>query len=1081
MLPASTRNRIFGRPESRWWWWHAVALAMAVGLNASRLGGAVSSPDGSFYVDECDSVAAAGLRDSVTNLVVDDSDAIEPSTDASRFKRAMDADGSVTYVTSMGFTSAEVTGWVLDPLASQDWEVELRAGRDMHAGPASMIVLNSQNLDTHSTNSSGEKARKGGGRKGLSPRWVEFEVVLTNLSDACPTMIEIVLKGRASADAASGYGLQIGAVRLGETPAPECGSAPKCMPRPEYINDSCDEIAESQALKTSTDDALVLFGKAHSASNNIVVDRSNASVFFNGDDGRFKRADSRPGMITYHVPEGITAASIAVFSCGDVADLRVLPYTDPQCMPMEIRPLFADEGYRSGCWRLKYSNLDFEDLSDCPPTYLSILIQGGEGWELQVARVQVLGYGLTTTASGSDGQMLLGGDVGGGEDGDDGGDNKLKRYLPWVVLVGLLGLIIGAIVFLRALRGVCGYCAPRPKKSGKKAQRRKGFERCRSVGGSDQVPQDPRLIISGGKPESKVGRIEGKQPNSNKINNNSSFVMKIEGGKVGDGSGREDGLNKTKSGNNNNSISFGRLSLYSSIGSANQHQPFDAREQSLNPSDESQTGSCGSGGGGFEGFKIFNAEASSGSSWNERTDRTGSINFSFEPPKPQAVSRRPKQPAKESRQQQQQQRQQQEVVKAEHHTVTSFSSWKDVIQTSEDERSPSPGDLYRSPSIRTPSPRLVIRPSEPTTPSPRGSFGAFNRLSSEQEADTLARTRSIGQGGVGSMWRSSREGAPVAIQVLVLPTTMSSEAKQQRVAVLEAAISGCISHTNIVKTITCDIREVETSHREREQQQQQEEKQQHLHGEVKDLDVHTEPSSVLSRSAKEWMTWETFTASGRSQVFIRHSKPTHRLEVRMVMEYCDAGTLRMALKDGRFRDPRSPKGVVLENVLLTALDIARGMLCLHRANIIHGDLQPHNVLLKLANTDRRGFVAKVVDFGLSVQMDSKRSNVSGVNQGTGGYMSPEVVSHRKMSPASDVYSYGIMLWELYTSTLIRDVIKEAHMRRKLTTGAWRPKFPEDCPQPFVKLASSCWNQCPDWRPSFDQIIPHLTGMLNGFA
>ena len=96
-------------------------------------------------------------------------------------------------------------------------------------------------------------------------------------------------------------------------------------------------------------------------------------------------------------------------------------------------------------------------------------------------------------------------------------------------------------------------------------------------------------------------------------------------------------------------------------------------------------------------------------------------------------------------------------------------------------------------------------------------------------------------------------------------------------------------------------------------------------------------------------------------------------------------------------------------------------------------------------------------------------------------MSPEVVSHRKISAASDVYAFGVVLWELYTSRPIQAAMKDAQVRTKLTMGRWRPKFPEDCPQEYSKLASTCWNDYPNWRPTFDSIASQLTDMLNAVA
>jgi len=61
-------------------------------------------------------------------------------------------------------------------------------------------------------------------------------------------------------------------------------------------------------------------------------------------------------------------------------------------------------------------------------------------------------------------------------------------------------------------------------------------------------------------------------------------------------------------------------------------------------------------------------------------------------------------------------------------------------------------------------------------------------------------------------------------------------------------------------------------------------------------------------------------------------------------------------------------------------------------------------------------------------------------------VSPEVAVRGKILPASDIYSFGILLWEMYTGELIQDVIKDApKASSKLTMGSWRPVFTDDCP------------------------------------
>jgi serine/threonine protein kinase len=155
-------------------------------------------------------------------------------------------------------------------------------------------------------------------------------------------------------------------------------------------------------------------------------------------------------------------------------------------------------------------------------------------------------------------------------------------------------------------------------------------------------------------------------------------------------------------------------------------------------------------------------------------------------------------------------------------------------------------------------------------------------------------------------------------------------------------------------------------------------------------------------------------------------------ELRLVLEYCDRGSLGTLLKDyGGFRDEEGQLDYAA--VLETAADIAKGMIHLHKNNICHNDLKANNVMFKSEGNDGRGVRAKVVDFGLSVKLDTTATHTSNAFQGTMTHMvssfwletgarfssclffqAPEVMMEGKQSRAADVYSFGLTLWELIT-------------------------------------------------------------------
>lgn len=132
------------------------------------------------------------------------------------------------------------------------------------------------------------------------------------------------------------------------------------------------------------------------------------------------------------------------------------------------------------------------------------------------------------------------------------------------------------------------------------------------------------------------------------------------------------------------------------------------------------------------------------------------------------------------------------------------------------------------------------------------------------------------------------------------------------------------------------------------------------------------------------------------------------------MEFCDRGSLSNAVKAGSFKIPinRGTKPNV-SNALLTALDIANAMMYLHNIRIVHGDLKAENVLLKSDVADPRGFVCKVSDFGLS-RFLAEDTHIETFTYGTITHMPPELLRGGILTPAADVYSFAVLMWELLT-------------------------------------------------------------------
>ncbi|KIZ02098.1 putative serine/threonine-protein kinase pats1 [Monoraphidium neglectum] len=191
-------------------------------------------------------------------------------------------------------------------------------------------------------------------------------------------------------------------------------------------------------------------------------------------------------------------------------------------------------------------------------------------------------------------------------------------------------------------------------------------------------------------------------------------------------------------------------------------------------------------------------------------------------------------------------------------------------------------------------------------------------------------------------------------------------------------------------------------------------------------------------------------------------------QVRLVLEYCDKGTMRQLLNAGCFRRPDG--GRDLAGVVATALDVANAMVFLHENNVVHADLKARNVLLKSTGTDPRGFTAKVGDFGLSIRIDPGATHISNLFQGTMTHMAPETLDLGRISRPSDVYAFGILLYELYTGESAFKGVAKAMLGYEVVRLNRRPVFPAACPFEFQLLAVRCWESDPSIRPTFEQAL-----------
>uniref|UniRef100_A0A7N0T0N7 non-specific serine/threonine protein kinase n=1 Tax=Kalanchoe fedtschenkoi TaxID=63787 RepID=A0A7N0T0N7_KALFE len=155
----------------------------------------------------------------------------------------------------------------------------------------------------------------------------------------------------------------------------------------------------------------------------------------------------------------------------------------------------------------------------------------------------------------------------------------------------------------------------------------------------------------------------------------------------------------------------------------------------------------------------------------------------------------------------------------------------------------------------------------------------------------------------------------------------------------------------------------------------------------------------------------------------------------------------------------------MPTLLKVAIDVSKGMNYLHQNNIIHRDLKAPNLLMD------ENEVVKVADFG--VARVKTQSGVMTAETGTYRWMAPEVIEHRPYDHKADIFSFGIVLWELLTGKLPYEYLTPLQAAVGVVQKGLRPTIPKNTHPKLAELLERCWQQEPEMRPDFPEIIEIL--------
>nr|XP_043610262.1 probable serine/threonine-protein kinase SIS8 [Erigeron canadensis] len=196
----------------------------------------------------------------------------------------------------------------------------------------------------------------------------------------------------------------------------------------------------------------------------------------------------------------------------------------------------------------------------------------------------------------------------------------------------------------------------------------------------------------------------------------------------------------------------------------------------------------------------------------------------------------------------------------------------------------------------------------------------------------------------------------------------------------------------------------------------------------------------------------------------------------IVTEFLPRGSLFQILHKNTTRLDRRRR-------LYMAMDIARGMNYLHHCNppIVHRDLKSPNLLVN------KNWTVKVGDFGLSRIKDQTYLKTN-LGKGTPQWMAPELLRNEKADEKSDVYSYGVVLWEIITEKIPWDDLDPMQVIAAVGFMNQRLEIPKHVDPLWVSLIESCWCRlvsltriAPQSRPTFQEILYKLKGLQKKFA
>jgi serine/threonine protein kinase len=188
----------------------------------------------------------------------------------------------------------------------------------------------------------------------------------------------------------------------------------------------------------------------------------------------------------------------------------------------------------------------------------------------------------------------------------------------------------------------------------------------------------------------------------------------------------------------------------------------------------------------------------------------------------------------------------------------------------------------------------------------------------------------------------------------------------------------------------------------------------------------------------------------------------------LIMEFVKGDNLYDIMKKNKVFQPLIQLGI--------AKDLTAAIAYLHSKGIIHRDIKPENVLVE----KRDGHIksAKLADFGLAMELEKGKYALPTVRVGTAGYYSPQIFLSHCYNHSADIFSLGMVMWEIYANKLItswrfvsdKDDVEgfyDAIMNDN------RPRMNDYMPDTIKDLIRGAWATAAEDRPSAEEMLKEL--------